>query len=105
MQDIFPICLTVCATVIGYYGSFCNISCPPGTFGIGCAGICSLLCPTADCHHKFGCLPRSSSVFQTTDSGSNQILACIQYYLFIVAVVYSNSWLFLVGVHRFFTGT
>ncbi|XP_078335186.1 uncharacterized protein LOC111100157 [Crassostrea virginica] len=51
----------------GYYGSSCNISCAPGTFGRHCAGNCSGLCPIENCHPVFGCLLKSSSVPQTTE--------------------------------------
>ncbi|XP_078332219.1 uncharacterized protein LOC144625396 isoform X2 [Crassostrea virginica] len=39
----------------GYYGSFCNITCPSGSYGVDCAGACST-CLHDHCHHVYGCL-------------------------------------------------
>ncbi|XP_078335226.1 uncharacterized protein LOC111100057 [Crassostrea virginica] len=57
----------------GYFGSFCNLTCPRGTFGRDCGGNCSGLCPFESCHHEFGCTTGSSSVLKTTESGEKQI--------------------------------
>lgn len=39
----------------GYYGLYCNQSCPNGTFGDECAGRCPLGCDNKDCNHVTGC--------------------------------------------------
>lgn len=38
----------------GYYGIFCN-PCPPGFYGVECAGRCSPECVDKDCNHVSGC--------------------------------------------------
>ena len=73
----FPAC-----TIPGYYGSSCNISCAPGTFGFRCAGNCSGLCPIEKCHPVFGCTLKSSSVPQTIDLGT-KLLCLLSIFLLI----------------------
>ena len=80
-----------CST-LGYFGAFCNVTCPPGTFGRGCAGNCSEVCPFENCHHVFGCPPGSSNVLKPTQSGSEQLLnlSCMYF-----TVVYTSIFLHL----------
>ena len=75
--------LAVCSTP-GYYGTSCNIPCPPGTFGRGCAGNCSVSCPFEICHHEFGCPQEYSSVPKPTQSGLKQLLSLSCMYFTVV---------------------
>ena len=50
----------------GYYGSYCNTTCPTGTFGDKCAGVCFPNCSSETCHNVYGCLERSTAKTQVT---------------------------------------
>ena len=60
-----------CKPVPGYYGSFCNITCPPGSFGAGCAGYCPSTCLHNYCHHVYGCLKNTTEQTTKITSGKN----------------------------------
>lgn len=86
----FPAC-----SLPGYYGSSCNISCAPGTFGRHCAGNCSGLCPIENCHPVFGCLLKSSSVPQTTELGS-KVLCLLSIFLLIYILILYLKYIFAI---------
>ena len=60
-----------CKPVPGYYGSFCNITCPPGSYGAGCAGYCPSTCLHNYCHHVYGCLKNITEQTTKITSGKN----------------------------------
>ena len=66
----------------GYIGISCKTPCPTGTFGRGCAGNCSEVCPFENCHHEFGCPPGSSNVPKPTDSGKKPFINKFAVYVF-----------------------
>ncbi|XP_078315699.1 uncharacterized protein LOC144620034 [Crassostrea virginica] len=39
----------------GYYGDFCNRTCPSGSYGPRCGGMCTPKCSAKTCHHVYGC--------------------------------------------------
>ena len=80
--------LEVCSTP-GYFGTSGNIPCPPDTFGRGCVGNCSEVCPFEICHHQFGCPPEYSSVPKPTQSGLKQLLSLSCMYF---KVVYNSNY-------------
>lgn len=52
---------------IGYYGEFCNLTCPPGLFGVGCGGECLPMCSVENCHHVHGCKVYVTTVKSTKE--------------------------------------
>lgn len=40
----------------GYFGPFCNSTCPPKSFGAECGGYC-VKCSVEECDHVHGCPP------------------------------------------------
>lgn len=56
---------TIAECKIGYFGQFCNISCPPGAFGKLCGGLCSPTCTDQDCDYIIGCVYKSTDEFKS----------------------------------------
>lgn len=52
----------------GYFGTFCNESCPPGRFGHRCGGRCSPECSDKYCNHVSGCHLLTKNTTQLTVS-------------------------------------
>ena len=59
-----------CKEIPGYYGSFCNITCPSGSYGVDCAGDCTPTCLYYQCHHVYGCLKNIPDQISTIESGN-----------------------------------
>lgn len=57
---------------MGYFGIFCNASCPPGRFGKRCGGIYSSNCTAEYCNHVSECLLTTKTTTQMTSSGKGQ---------------------------------
>lgn len=53
----------------GYFGTFCNESCPPGRFGNRCGGRCYPKCTDEYCNHVSGCHLIIKNTIQLTVSG------------------------------------
>lgn len=53
----------------GYFGPYCNISCPIGTFGDRCGGSCFPECTNEFCDPVKGCFYVTRKMRQTTSLG------------------------------------
>lgn len=53
----------------GYFGPFCRIPCPSGSFGPKCGGSCFPKCSDDACDHVHGCLENPGISTRTTISG------------------------------------
>ena len=62
-MSLFAACST------GFYGSYCNISCPLGTYGPDCAGVCPPKCLDENCHYKYGCVENATEKTVTIQPG------------------------------------
>lgn len=62
---MYKLYITIAECKIGYFGQFCNISCPPGAFGQLCGGLCSPTCTDQDCDHIIGCVYKSTDEFKS----------------------------------------
>ena len=65
--------LNFAACDLGYYGEFCNLTCPPGLFGISCGGICLPTCALENCHHVHGCQDHTTTI-KSTNQGNKMHL-------------------------------
>ena len=72
-------CLLACKEVPGYYGSFCNFTCPSGSYGVDCAGDCTSTCLYYQCHHVYGCLKNITDQITTIASGNECLLIIIEF--------------------------
>ncbi|XP_078332197.1 uncharacterized protein LOC111101462 isoform X2 [Crassostrea virginica] len=57
-----------CQELPGFYGSFCNITCPSGSYGVDCAGDCTPTCLYYQCHHVYGCMKNITDQITTISS-------------------------------------
>lgn len=62
---------------LGYFGKFCNESCPPGRFGYRCGGWCAPECTAEYCNPVTGCHLISKTPTQLTMSGKEQKIKSI----------------------------
>ena len=69
--------LLACKEAPGFYGSFCNITCPSGSYGVDCAGDCTPTCLYYQCHHVYGCLKNITDQVTTISSGNKCLLISI----------------------------
>lgn len=60
------------AECTGYFGRFCNKSCPPGRFGHRCGGDCSPECTDEYCNPVSGCHLTTQNTTKLTVSGKGQ---------------------------------
>nr|XP_022290647.1 uncharacterized protein LOC111102271 [Crassostrea virginica] len=58
----------------GYFGDFCNRTCPAGRYGPLCGGVCTPKCSVKKCHHVYGCGERNTTTVQAMVSGKDSIL-------------------------------
>lgn len=53
----------------GYYGKFCNTTCPSRYYGLKCGSKCITEC--LDCHHVNGCLSDFEKTTESKSSGND----------------------------------
>ncbi|XP_078315704.1 uncharacterized protein LOC111099858 [Crassostrea virginica] len=53
----------------GYFGDFCNRTCPAGRYGPLCGGVCTPKCSVKQCHHVYGCPENHATTVQAMTSG------------------------------------